>query len=444
MKLIISEGQLGDRRRNERMFDLVQWLTRSLVSAAGVPNARVGWAMAMGAWRFFNNSAISLAAAYDVVRTAIRAALGTSRRCFVVHDVSLLDFTRHNAKTDRVPIGDHRGAGYELFSALVLNEHGDPVGPVFQEIRVDGGTHSSEPLTKQEAKRGVAKFTGHIEQMEKAVVAVRSHLPSMQIVHLGDREFEDVKAMRVWVKLKEQFILRVQHLTRRVLFGTEHVRLEAACEHVKLQRAGRIEHDGEQYTRWQGEIAVVLDGLSKRGRHRGELPTRGEPITVRVIVVELRATKRETIRWVLMTNTEESIDWIVQAYVWRWRVERYFYLVKVGFKLDAWLQQSGEALARKLAVMSLSAMVTYQLVNLTDDDDPERGDAIRAIAAMGGWLGRKRDPIGPVVLLRGVTHLLNAATAILDIGEERILALAEEIMPGFTTKRPAPKTRRDV
>lgn len=429
MKRVISEGQFGDARRNQRMFNLVHWLTKSFVSGAAAGSPGVAWAMSMAAWRFFNNGSVALSAAYDVVRSAIREVLAQSTQCFVVHDVSVLDFSGHDAKSDRVLIGDHRGLGYEVYSALVLDPRGNAIGPVFQEIRAAGGAHSSEVLTKREAKRGIAKFVGHIEQMEKAVAAIASHLVGKRIVHIGDREFEDIKAMRLWMKTHAEFIVRVQHLNRRVLFGDVHMSLATACEDVRLRRQGTIEKDGVRYRRWLGEIEVTLDGFSRRGRHRGETPKKGDPIALRCIIVELRSPDRETIRWVLFTNTAESIDWIVQAYVWRWRVERYFYLIKVGFKLTDWTQQTAEAIARKLAVTSLAAMIVYKLLD-PEHDDPDRESAIRTLASMGGWLGRKRDPIGPLVLLRGVTTLLNAATLVEEIGADRVRELAEELVHG--------------
>ena len=443
MKRIISGAQLGDLRRNDRLFELVQWLTRQATAGAGSPGVGGAWAESMGAWRFFNNAEISLDAAYSVVRSAIRESLGASKRCYVMHDVSLIDLSRHNSKADRIPIGDHRGAGYELYSALVVDQAGHAIGPVFQEVRVEGGVHSSEPLTKREAKRGVAKFIGHIEQMEKAVVAARSHLEGLRRVHIADREFDDLAAMRAWVGNDDEYIVRVQHKTRRVLFNGEHMALEEACAAAKLSRSGNVEKQGKSYNRWQGEIEVTLDGLSRRGRHRGQTPKAGDPITVRVVVVELRAAHEETIRWMLVTNSNDSIEQVVQAYVWRWEIERYFYLTKVGFKLESWLQQTGEAFARKLAAASLAAMVVYQLVAITDED-PERARAIQTIASMGGWLGRKRDPIGPIVLMRGITALLNMMAAIQQLGVTGVRELANQVLPDLIAKPGARRGRGDV
>ena len=439
MKQIISRAELGDRRRNDRLFDLVQWLTRVVTGGAVAPDKAAAWSVAMAAWRFFNNGSVSLSAAYDVVRAAVRGVLATSTTCFVAHDVSLLDYTKHNTKEDRIPIGDHRGKGYEVYTGLVLSERGQSIGPVFQEVRVEGGCESSEPLVGRERKRGLAKFVGHIEQMEKAVRAVMNCLTGLRVVHIADREFDDLQAVRAWMAMGVEFILRAQHMTRRVLVGDAHVSLEEACGGARLRRAGIVERDGVQYRRWIGEIHVVLDGLSRRGRHRGENPKRGEPVEVRIVVAELRARGKETIRWVLVTNVADAAEWVVQAYVWRWRVERYFYLTKVGFKLETWTQQNGEALARKLATASLTAMVIHRLLAMTDED-PEAVDAIESIALMGGWLGRKRDPIGPIVLLRGVRSLLNAIVAVQEIGTGRLLELGERVLPGFTERKSARKT----
>ena len=425
------------------MFDLVQWLSRLATGGAAARDCAAAWATTMAAWRFFNNGAVALSAAYDAVREAVRSVLGGARMCFVVHDVSILDFTRHNAKGDRIPVGDHNGAGYEVYTGLVLNEHGRTVGPAFQEVRVEGGCKSSEPLSGREQKRGLARFVGHIEQMEKAVRAVANCLVGIRVVHIADREFDDLQAMRAWMAFGVEFILRAQHMTRSVLLDGQHVSLAQACAKAPLRRAGTVERDGVRYRRWCGEIRVVLDGYSRRGRHRGERAKRGEPIEVRVVVAELRAKGKDTIRWALVTNVTESTEWVVQAYVWRWRIERYFYLAKVGFKLEAWTQHDGEALARKLAVASLAAMVIHHLLAM-NEENPESIDAIRTIAALGGWLGRKRDSLGPIVLLRGTTNLFNAIVAVKEIGPKRLIAIGEQVFPGFTQRRSARPRMGDV
>lgn len=437
---LIEAAELNDTRRNDRLFACVA----ALVAGGAVrASENASWAHTMACYRFYQNDAVPLHALYDVVRDAVRAQLPKGARVYLAHDPSLLDFSRHNTKRDRVPIGDHRGRGYELYSVLALDADGRPLGPVFQEVRTARGCHSSEPLPPS-ARRRAAPFVGHIEQMEKAVDTTREQFAEFERVHVADCEFDDLALQRGMFAADppERYIVRAQHLTRRVLHDDVPCHLKDAAEAVVLKRMHTVEREGVRYRQYVGETKVVLDGLSRRGRHRGETPKHGEPIEVRVVVAELRARGHETLRWVLLTNLSDPILDVVRAYVWRWKIERYFFLTKVGFRLEEWTQQDGERLARRLAVASLAALVIHRLLSLKDD--PEREETLKEIARRGNWLGRKCDPIGPIVLMRGMMRVLEALALVEQLGAAKIRSLAEEILPGISRETQASRRRRDV
>lgn len=212
---VIEAAALGDTRRNDRLFACIA----ALVAGGAVRvSENASWAHAMACYRFYQNDAVPLYVLYDVARDAVRAQLPRAGRVYLVHDPSLLDFSRHNAKRDRVPIGDHRGRGYELYSVLALDADGRPLDPVFQEVRNADGGHSSEPLPLS-ARRRAPPFVGHLEQMEKAVDATREQLAEFERVHVADREFDDVAMQRGMFATDppERYIVRAQHPTRRVL-----------------------------------------------------------------------------------------------------------------------------------------------------------------------------------------------------------------------------------
>lgn len=436
---LIEAAALNDTRRNDRLFACV-----AALCAGGAVRAseNASWAHTMACYRFYQNDEVPLHALYDVAREAVRGQIPKGGRVYLAHDPSLLDFSRHNAKRDRVPIGDHRGRGYELYSVLALDADGRPLGPVFQEVRTAHGCHSSEPLPS--TRRRAAPFVGHIEQMEKAVHATRESFAEFERVHVADREFDDIALQRGMFASDppERYIVRAHHLARRVVHEGERCHLQDAAATVTLRRTNTVVKEGVRYRQYLGETEVVLDGLSRRGRHRGVTATPGEPIRVRLVVAELRARGHETLRWLLLTNLNDPAMEVVRAYVWRWKIERYFFLTKVGFRLEAWTQQDGERLARRLAVASLAALVIHRLLGLKDD--PNKEEVLKEIARRGNWLGRKRDPIGPIVLMRGMIRVLEALALIEQLGAARIRSLAEEILPGISRETQASRRRPDV
>lgn len=54
------------------------------------------------------------------------------------------------------------------------------------------------------------------------------------------------------------------------------------------------------------------------------------------------------------------------------------------------------------------------------EGNKEIRDLIEHIALLGGWLGQKRDPIGPIVLMRGMFALLTTLEALDVYGEQKL------------------------
>jgi hypothetical protein len=71
-------------------------------------------------------------------------------------------------------------------------------------------------------------------------------------------------------------------------------------------------------------------------------------------------------------------------------------------------------------------MALYQM-QAAAATDPEMGELIKVVATVGGWLGRKRDPIGPIVLMRGMLLLLGWMTAVEEFGEATLREVAKKL-----------------
>ena len=188
---------------------------------------------------------------------------------------------------------------------------------------------------------------------------------------MGDREFDDLQLLRRCDD--ERFVIRAQHLTRKVGVGDRHLSLAEATAQVPLQPAGTVKRrqdfSTKEYELFQGETKVIFDGKSLRGvANKGQTPQSGEPIVMRVVITELRREGDKTLRWVLLTNLTDSITDVVRAYLFRWLVERLFFLKKIGFKLESWHQENGSRIARRLALVQLAAMVLYEMLKLEPDE----------------------------------------------------------------------------
>ncbi len=443
---LIAAAELGDPQRNPRVHTLVLDLIRGAgagTDGAATAGTRAPHAHTIGAFRFFNNPAITLPALYDIVRAGLREAVAPGARAYVLHDVSVVDFSSHHAKRDRRVIGNGHGDGYELCTALVLDADGRPLGPVAQALRTADGVWSSDAVTLQPDIDHHAQYVAH-------VAAAAAHLPGRWLIHVIDREGDDVWLQRALTSAVESYVIRAQHLRRTVRHRGLEVPLAAAVAGVSLAFSHVVARPGvgagDRAQLWLGETTVTFAGKSWRGRHRGETAQAGPAIDVRVIVAELRGDGT-TDRWILLTNlTEPAVD-VVQAYVWRWRIERLFYFIKVGFRLEGWNQQTGDAIARRLALASLAAMALHQLRAATTDaaTEPAAAAALREVAAWGGHIGRADAAPGPIVLLRGLMVLIGAIGMIDQYGVEGIraqMAHVQSIVRLDFTPMPMPGAKR--
>ena len=98
----VGRAELGDPRRNERALlldaSIVQGQTSdtNAVSGAGQP---APWGHAMGAYRFFNNEALELPQIYAMVKSSLCELVPLGTRCFVAHDFSVVDDSKHPCRT---------------------------------------------------------------------------------------------------------------------------------------------------------------------------------------------------------------------------------------------------------------------------------------------------------------------------------------------------------
>jgi len=422
---LLQNSPLPDKRLRDRATLLFQSLLRGQsANSIGLlsPADRTQESFTRAAYRFFDHDAVTLPALHAPMQTALSQAVSVAERVYVAHDVSLLNYSGHERKEDLVPIGNDHTWGYELYQALAISSDGKPLGAAFTELRSSRGLHSSQSAE-------LLPFTDHLEQAERAVDAVEKSLPNRSIVHLCDREFDDLQLLR---HLGErEYVIRCQHLSRLVRVHGAEQSLRDHVERVKLSPAGEVvrrdEHSTQKYRLHVGEATVTMHGASQRGvARKRNRPQKGRAIRVRIVISELRKEGQKSLRWVLLTNLKESALSVVEKYLLRWKIERLFYFSKVGFRLECWHQESAERVARRLLLVQLAAMAVYQLRDATDDKSI---NLMHTLAHLGGWSGRPKAPIGPTMLMRGALLFIASLQLIQLYSKKELLAMARSLEP---------------
>ncbi len=421
---LLESSPIPDLRLRRRAAELVQSMVRGhSANSLGClgPADATQESFTRGAYRFFDNEDMTRTALHTPMQVALRELISPSETVTVAHDLSVLNYSGHNRKEDLIPVGNDRTWGYELFQSLVIKT-GIPVGAAVTELRCSQGILSSQ-------SDETTPFTDHLEQAERAVDSVEKLLPGRLLIHLFDREFDDVKLLRHLAS--RQYVIRCRNLSRLVAVHGEKLSIGKHLESVKLQQSGevirRFAQSTQTYSMWTGETEVTMKNPSLRGvQKRRQKPQPGVHLRVRVVVSELRQPGQKPLRWVLLTNLTEPVLSVVGRYLERWKIERLFYFEKVGFRLECWHQENAERIARRLLLVQMAASVVYQLSQATDDKSIQ---VMEFLAKLGGWPGRKQNPIGPTMLMRGALLFLGAMQLIQLHKKRDLFAMAKTLEP---------------
>jgi hypothetical protein len=166
------------------------------------------------------------------------------------------------------------------------------------------------------------------------------------------------------------------------------------------------------------------------------------PMDVSMIIIRELDTppSGDRLCWVLLTNlpveTFQQMAHVGRIYELRWKIEDFFRLLKSGYQIEACRLDRADKIARLLVTLTLASMVVLHLkvaIGLPASGPLPPGDHQRIKAAMsqlnnpdidlnlrlfafvakrGGWRARKTDPIGPVILMRGLLVVLSTFDAI--------------------------------
>ena len=144
--------EVGDRRRTERVLEVVTRLARR--PEASFPEASGGdWASLKASYRLLENDALShqallsghVAASWERIREGEPAVLA-------VQDSTDLDLSTHRATTGLGQIGNEHGRGLEVHSTLACTVGGVPLGLLAQAVWVrPGGAERPEQEPAQTA-----------------------------------------------------------------------------------------------------------------------------------------------------------------------------------------------------------------------------------------------------------------------------------------------------
>lgn len=433
-----GQAELGDSRRTSRLVELA--LAFGACPGSSIPEASQSAFAAKAAYRFFSND--------DIRAESILAShvLSTQRRIqsipvvLAVQDTTNLDWNSHPATTGLGPLDARTHRGLMTHTTLALSPEQVPLGLLQQQVwarseTLRQGDHKTRPIEEKESRKW-------LESLE-AVIQAKAACPQTHFVSVGDRESDVYDLFLVDRPAGVDLLVRAAQDRRT---------------------------DGSEKTLWASMEAVPVAGeMAIRMGARADMPARHASLQVRWKQITLRPPEKRSkmgmkpvtvwavwaleafppkdvspVEWMLLTTMEvasmqeaqQRLDW----YAARWGIEVWHKVLKSGCQIESRQLGTAERLERCLALYSVIAwriLYATMLARVAPEisctvlldteewkglycrihrvqtpcsEPPTLKQAIRWIAELGGFLGRKSDgEPGVKVIWKGFQHLVDIA-----------------------------------
>jgi hypothetical protein len=430
---------LGDERLNRRLVGLAE--TFAAQPEAPINQACADWQATKAAYAFFANPKAAPSAILLPHQERTLERIRSRSLVLLVQDTTFLNYTHHPATKGLGPIGGNQ-LGLVMHSTLAFTPTGLPLGILAQQIwarpcqEALAQRRTQRPITEKESYKWLAAL-----QDTATLVPTET-----RTVTIADREADIFEFLDTADHLGAEYVIRAAqdrrvagemgslwaHMASQALNGTLSVRVAA--------RPGQAERTADLEVR-AGQVT-----LQPPYRPASDPGVWLEPLTVWAIWLHEAAPPAQTpaVEWLLLTNVAlqtwadvtERIGW----YCVRPGIESFHKVLKSGCTVEDCRLEDAERLTPYLTLMSVIAWRLFWLTHLNRQAPaqactailadhewkalyttihrsphiPERPptvrQAVRWIAQLGGFLGRKGDgEPGITTLWRGWSRLADIA-----------------------------------
>ncbi len=436
----------GARLYDERLRKRVHILGRDFFAQPGelVPQACGGSeAKSKAAYRFFANAGVTMRALLKGHVEATAQRVREHAVVLAVQDTTTLNYTAHPSTDGLGPINTKKdqGVGLILHDTMAFStKAGTPLGLLDAQCWArdpeDAGQSKQRKERPIEAKESVKWLRSY-----RAVAEVQRLCPDTMLVSVGDREadihelFQEAQQTEAGPKL----LVRAERSRNRKVLEDDQALLWAKMSTEPV--VGHVEiHIPRTGSRTAREVTLEVRYAAVTLR-----PPQGKPLEpVQAWAVYARDVApgpvvTQPLEWMLLTTVEvarfehavERLRW----YALRWGIEVYHRVLKSGCRIEDRQLHSADSIESCLAIDMVVAWRIFWLVKQgretpelpcdvffkedqwkvlsavvrqapPPEEPPTLRDAVRMVAKLGGFLGRKCDgDPGPTTLWRGLQRL---------------------------------------
>lgn len=381
---------------------------------------------------FWGNKRVTHEAIIEGQRQATLERIHGEKLVLFMQDTTSFDFSHHPAASGMGMLDHENCGGFLAHSTLAVSSSGVPLGLMEQQMWV-----RPEEETGKRHQRHTTPFAE--KESYKWVIGLpeQGALELPRWVTVGDREAHIYEFLDVVLEQGGDFIVRASQGRSFTEEGDDlfaHITQQTPQQLYSLSLKRRPDREARL-----AQVELRFGSVTLKRPKRAD--TQRATLTLQIVDVfePDPPAGEEAVHWLVLTSlatpTVEQAQQIVTWYTYRWLIERFHYVLKSGCKLEERQLREEKRLERLLAVYSLVAWkllwLTY-LARQTPDvpctvslqpfewqalyafihrtqrlptAPPTLHQAVRWIAQLGGFLGRKGDgEPGVKVLWRGWTR----------------------------------------
>jgi len=419
-------AELGDVRRVKRLLTIGRDFYAQ--PQANIPQASGTPAKTKAAYRFFDDPYHTMDKLLAPHYEATVNRVAKEKVVLAVQDTTYLNYTAHPETEGLGPIGnrnDGGAIGLVVHDTMAFNLEGTPLGLMnvqcwareFAEADSEKRCPKELPIAEKESNKWLVSY--------RAVAAAQKRCPQTMLVSVGDREADVYEFFHEALNDPQNPQLLIRANRDRLLSeGQGHL-----WDYVKAQPL-------------MGTQQVQVPRQSKRPARVAELEIRFAQVTLKppelkqelgeltlwaiaAVEVNYAPEVEEPIEWLLLTTlvieafeqATEKLNW----YAKRWGIEVYHRTLKSGCKIET--RQFGKV-ERLEPCLAIDLVVAWRIFHLTKlgrevpnvpctiffeeaewkalvayktknpqppETPPTLREAVRMVASLGGFLGRKCD-----------------------------------------------------
>ena len=430
---------VGDSRRTARAQHMVMAMVEH--PEGSVPQVFKTQAEIRAAYRFLSCEAVTPEALGAALREACVARVAQHSVVLAIQDTTTFNYTHHPATAGRGPLAEPHVLGFLAHSVLAVSAQGVPLGVLHQkqwardpETPPTRNTRHQRPFADKESFRWV-----------ESLQVVHEHIPAgTTVINIADREADIYEVFAAPRPANSELLIRSCY-NRSLCHEDQKLHQTVAAQPGAGEMNVRLRVRPDRKPK-DVCLQVRFCTVALRPPHHRVEGTPQAPVTLTAILVTDKCTPkgRKPVRWLLLTtlavDSLEDARRIVTYYTLRWLIERFHYTLKSGCRIE---HSQLRTVARLRRLLALYCIVAWRLlwmlylsreepdcpclVAFTDQEwrllylawqhlhhrhdplptqPPPLSQAVRHLAQLGGFIGRKADgDPGVKTLWRGLTRL---------------------------------------